>query len=690
MIVDLQRRQTWSILKNSLEFKFRNSVKMTDKTDMIREALKYLNLDEVPSMKELNTLYRKLALIKHPDKNGGSDAAKEDYQVLQKFYKLIGNHIIENETDVSDEEGDHIKAFKNFNHDQKNKFCHTIMIEKKLSAAWKQVLTSKIGEPENKGKNGLIYKVSEFSFNNELFTITVTLYEAPKDGKPKIHIQSPSQLANDEFTLKELPLFYEEVRKVVPQEMIEAVNDVSDDASDGPKKRGRPPTRLTAKMIRTVKDPVKYCQIKFCEFTTKLDKDLTAHKQTHRREKSLNLQRDMTEDGSESEMEIVITEDEVNTPKVSPGDQPFNFVKSYHAQTKTVLEHKEEIEKLKCDLVEKNKIVEELEAKIAEFEKVTDNLEKRLKKEESLKEKALGDMKLELTKAMDKASALCEENTLFREKIKTFQNKEIADSRIQQKYEELINVEKATTGCQTEADDEDDNIEALILHKKAGFRRTDPTAPSVAVAAPQRVDMVKEIHKCSLCEFNSNDENSLKTHVSMKHHQCDICERILKTPVLLRSHLQEIHEMKNGTMISCKECDFSALNEQHLKVHTERHHKEIFCNQCHFHTRSIEKLKRHKTERHRRERNETCKYWMENRCNRDNCQYQHRRLSCRYGQKCNVRNCQFEHPFVPSPTQPQTSPWINPAFLKGAESVKSFPFLGETCQCRRQNKSRGM
>ena len=143
-------------------------LKMSDKnlSKEIEEALSYLDFTGIPSMKELNTRYRRLALLKHPDKNGGSDIAKEDYQKLQMYYKLVGNVIVERDTLVhDDEERDHVKAFKTFNFDQKNKFCHTILIEKKLSTAWKQVLSDMIGKPESKGKNGLIFRVSDFSVN---------------------------------------------------------------------------------------------------------------------------------------------------------------------------------------------------------------------------------------------------------------------------------------------------------------------------------------------------------------------------------------------------------------------------------------------------------------------------------------------------------------------------------------------
>ena len=217
-----------------------------------------------------------------------------------------------------------------------------------------------------------------------------------------------------------------------------------------------------------------------------------------------------------------------------------------------------------------------------------------------------------------------------------------------------------------------------MVNKEAGYRRTDPTAPASAPAAIiQRAKESPEVHQCDLCDVKCSSEHNLKTHISRKHHQCDICERVLKTPDLLRSHLREIHDKSNGTMMHCSECKFSALNEQHLKIHTERHHNEMACNQCDFKTRSRTKLMEHIARRHRRARNITCKYWLEGRCNRVHCLYEHRRASSKPSPAQNSR-------------QPWTSPWSNPAFLDGEQSLKSFPFLERSCQCRSQSRPRGM
>ena len=72
----------------------------------------FLHFDNILSMKELNTPYRKMALMKQ-DKKGGLEHAKEGYQRLQTFYRVIGNYIVENKgADCDEEEGDQVETFR--------------------------------------------------------------------------------------------------------------------------------------------------------------------------------------------------------------------------------------------------------------------------------------------------------------------------------------------------------------------------------------------------------------------------------------------------------------------------------------------------------------------------------------------------------------------------------------------------
>ena len=644
----------------------------------VQDALSYFSFDDIPTMKELNTSYRRLALKKHPDKNGGSDAAKEDYQNLQNFYKQIGNYIVENESnDKTDEERDHVATFKSFNFDQKNTYSHTIFIEIKLVKAWKQVLISKIGEPEDKGSSGLIFRLKDFKLNDEVFSITVTLYESPKDNQPKLHIQG-SQYANNEFTLKELPSLYAEVRKIIPPEMIS--HSGAPEPSEVKKARGRP--RQSAKSIKTVKDVVQNCKVQACNFMTKVTRDMNAHKKIHQREDVVDLRRKLSLEESVVVMEIATDEAEAPAPE-SPTDTKtseltpdpaFNFSVQWK------------------DFTEKNKLIDELKEKVTDLEKGSEILKKKFQKDEVQWEKDLTEMRKELNRAMDKASSLCEENTLLKEQVKTFQNREIANSEIQRKCEERLKVVLVTAGCQTEDQDEAVDIEVLSANRQTGYRRTDPASPPTAAHKADTVEQVQ--HNCNLCNFKSNSEARLNKHLSHKHHKCDICSRTLKTPALLRSHLREIHDKVDGTMTECKKCKFSALNESHLNLHIDRHHKELSCNQCEYKTEIRRNLVDHVAQNHRRSSNATCKYWLQNNCRRVNCQYKHEKVKCRFGRNCNRGDCQFGHdmarPATTNSTRPYVSPWTNPAFLGGPGAGESFPFLGQSQQCRCQTRRTGV
>ena len=649
-------------------------------SDMMREALKFLQFDDIPSMKELNTTYRKLALIKHPDKNGGSDSAKEDYQHLLNCYRLIGNYIVDNMTDDStEEEIDNVTTFKNFNFDQRNKYSHTILIENKWTFAWRKVLVGKIGDPEDKGHNGMIFRLKEFKVNEDVFSITITLYEAPKDNQPKLHIQSSSQYANDEFTLKELPALYTEVRKVTPPDMLGvSVEAESSDAAKTRRTRGRP-SKQSVKSIKTVKEVVQNCKVQACNFMTKVTRDMNAHKKIHQREDIVDLRRNLPlDDTTGSEETVVVMDFATAAPTTAPDSAELNPEPAFNFAVQWK------------DITEKNKLIEELKEKVSELENDVEIMRKKSEKDHKEWEKDLAEMKKELNRTVEKASSLCEENTLLKEQVKTYQNREIANSEIQRKYEDRLKVVMVTAGCQTEDQDEAADIEVLNRGRLSGFRRTDPASPPAAVDS---ASAEQAQHNCNLCHFKSNSEARLSKHLSHKHYKCEICSRAVKTPAQLRSHLRDIHDKVNGTMIECKKCKFSALSESHLNLHNERHHKELFCYQCEYKTETRLNMVEHVAQKHSRSRNSTCKYWLQNNCRRENCQYKHEKIRCRFGRNCNRGDCQFEHdramPATTNSTRPYVTPWINPAFLGGAAATESFPFLERSCHCRGTNRRQG-
>ena len=216
----------------------------------------------------------------------------------------------------------------------------------------------------------------------------------------------------------------------------------------------------------------------------------------------------------------------------------------------------------------------------------------------------------------------------------------------------------------------------------------DPTAP----ASQEPVVAKKQPEKCTWCLFKSVDEGRLKTHIREKHHQCDICDIAFKTPVSLREHLRQRHGKKNGTAISCDECNFSALNQVHLRKHKNKHHKVRQCGQGQNQTSSEYDLDSHTAKQHKTKRMVTCRYWKAGTCRNQSCAYLREIVMCRYGTRCSRGTyCRFGHPDATANQRQNVNPWINPAFTSNVSYEKEFPFLGQrpADQCQCQVRGRG-
>ena len=58
------------------------------------QALKVLgfeNLSKIPKLKEITRNFKKLSILKHPDKNGGSKEATDEFQSILKAYQVAGD-----------------------------------------------------------------------------------------------------------------------------------------------------------------------------------------------------------------------------------------------------------------------------------------------------------------------------------------------------------------------------------------------------------------------------------------------------------------------------------------------------------------------------------------------------------------------------------------------------------------------
>ena len=651
---------------------------MCDK--ILKEALEFMKFVKIPTMKELHTKYLKMSLEKHPDKNGSTAEATEDYQKLQNFYRLIGDYIVKMSDEKphdNDEDRDYIALFKSFNFDQKNKFSHTIFIQNEFAYAWKNALTEKYGVPEDKRNNGWIFKCEDFIVDNTGHSVTVTLYIMPKkDKKSKLHIQNPNQLINDEYIITELPQLYAEVRKVNLFDAIGAGDSDGAGAVTGAgaklrSTRGRPP-KESAKNI--TKNIIKYCKVQACKYSSMVTRDLTLHSRTAHKNK-FDKQRQLdNEDENQMEIEMNDIEDvdennienpcNIVDPTQSNGFQFQDIQLKYIAM-------RDKYDQLKTEF-EDNRL--QLEEKIEDLENVIKIQSREMKRKDT-------DMKVqqkEYDLIVEKVEKLQNENTLLRSEVKTHQNTQVADMLIQQKYEDLLEVIKDSENRKSveNCSNDDYNIEAIVQNKNSGYRKTTPSDAPVPLA---RKNAPKTI-KCNMCDYKASDENSLKIHIDHKHFKCDLCSQGASTPAQLRNHIETIHKKKNGTLLHCGICHFGALNENHLQLHKQRHHKQLQCRFCDFSTKIQHQLSTHMSISHKK--NFTCKFWKKGVCTKVDCLYKHEIVWCKFDQQCINRNCKFEHR-QSNTNKPKIDPWINPAFLNKESYSTQFPFLGSpnTCQC---------
>ena len=146
--------------------------------------------EKLPKMKELRKRYFELSLIRHPDKDTGTNAA---FQELLNAYSYIGNLIEKsNNTDVHDTEEDAArKAYKESNIEKVNKTSVTIKISSAHVLAWESVFSEKYGNPIDRShinatKQWVVpYKVDEKCFGS----IKVTIWNLVQKEKSTMLIQ---------------------------------------------------------------------------------------------------------------------------------------------------------------------------------------------------------------------------------------------------------------------------------------------------------------------------------------------------------------------------------------------------------------------------------------------------------------------------------------------------------------------
>lgn len=135
--------------------------------------------------------------------------------------------------------------------------------------------------------------------------------------------------------------------------------------------------------------------------------------------------------------------------------------------------------------------------------------------------------------------------------------------------------------------------------KLKGIRRSSrPPKPSRLVQKKKRAKLTlntcsskktnnKEVFPCSLCEYETNTQNRLDTHMKRIHechmtYKCMMCDYSTKWNKAFSEHLKEEHF--KGRPFRCSECDFTGKKLHVLMSHRTKHgedrpHACDFCDQ---------------------------------------------------------------------------------------------------------------
>ena len=187
----------------------------TEETKSLLEVLGIRDDISNITLSEVNTAFRELAKVTHPDKVGDDSTSK--FQALLNAYEKIKGYFKDNDnidTDTDDEEVFFRENFEKFNFPFANKGSFTVAIEDHLANTWQDCMVNILGEPKM-NTNTECERIWKVSYGNiEKVDITIHLYNNPKNRKgSKLLLQAGKQSVLCSYVFEELPKIYKEVSK---------------------------------------------------------------------------------------------------------------------------------------------------------------------------------------------------------------------------------------------------------------------------------------------------------------------------------------------------------------------------------------------------------------------------------------------------------------------------------------------
>ena len=107
--------------------------------------------------------------------------------------------------------------------------------------------------------------------------------------------------------------------------------------------------------------------------------------------------------------------------------------------------------------------------------------------------------------------------------------------------------------------------------------------------------------KCTKCDFETQSEVGLKTHITRKHtavasvgypKYCELCEKQFVNAGDMKRHMKT-HSFKSAKF-KCEDCDFVGQSQETMEVHIGKTHTDTFeCGLCEQDVGNVENLETH-------------------------------------------------------------------------------------------------
>ena len=612
----------------------------------LKEALQILEFGDakvIPKLKDIQKQFHKLSKLKHPDKNGGTKEATEDFQKLLDAYHVAGKaaeETIAEDSDLEDIIAQKIFRQFQFKSVKVNSLSITIKTEKGLNSSWSEILSKNLGPPVDKGHNGKKFHMVD-RCENPPQNVYITLYHT---GNMLIQAEGNKQSLNIHFLNSHL------------QDLFIQVYNCTKQQKKLPNPNLKTKTPLRKPTLRGSKTTPQQINCPKCDFQTTQTGKLAKHRKKHH---------------SETHSEKALVDNESDSPSTSSSG---------------------------CDDVQENDLRNEKSRNIdaSEGEKVINNILELVHKSPNPTKCSLCEheannpselnthvkarhLKLSIKKSGPLFVIPAPLNVLpitpttsnpimfqcficpeyynqgdwpHHEKA-VHQNKCPKCEKVFTKQVDLdVHIHECHQVTDSQADFEQcpicDNRFATnaLLTEHINTSHPKPlntcdnqlTSPSDVTTHttqedseetnPDDIQTVIEPLSCNLCEFTSKYNKELNRHFDKKHSDqtnpnkvpeanCDLCDYSPTEKKDKENHTKQVHLKKvPGVSLSrvvihkCPDCTFVCAKGKTLNIHIEKSHKSIKfnCELCPFNTTLRVYLRRHIASTHPKVKCNLCAY----------------------------------------------------------------------------------